>query len=242
MLLDHRMKRLRWLLGLTGLSLLLALGCAEPTTTREPRPEREPARGAGKSGPVGKNVFLEVAGPTRRVVVAAVVVLREGRLEGLLTRTRAKEHEYILAADADGRTIHGTLLTLGGKPGSPVQFEPKFRPAHGSPIKVSLRYKKGGRTVTEPAQHWLREFDTRKHPSSDWVFAGSRLVEDPRNPNAPPMYLANYGDLICVCNMEGAMLDLPLKSPTALETRVYEADTERIPPKGTPVEVLLEPK
>src|SRR5260370_36544956 len=85
----------------------------------------------------GKNVFLETEGQQRRVVVKAYVCLREGQLEGLLCRKFTKEHECILAADADARHIHTALLAARGEPGSPVQFEPKFKPASGSTIKVS---------------------------------------------------------------------------------------------------------
>jgi hypothetical protein len=207
-----------------------------------------PAAGAAPAHPgpavkrvvIGKNVVLEVAGAKKRVVVQSAVVLREGPLEGLLTRTRTKEHEYILASEADARHIHAALLLAGGKPGSPVRFEPVYRPARGSTIKVMLRYRKGDRTVTEPAQRWIRR-KGKKELASDWVFAGSRLVPNPFEKDKPPIYLANHGDLICLCNMDTAMLDLPVKSPKALESRVYEAFTERIPAKGTPVEVILVP-
>ena len=45
----------------------------------------------------------------------------------------------------------------------------------------------------------------------DWVFAGSRLVDDPLE-RTKQYYLANEGDVICVANFEGAMLDLPIRS------------------------------
>jgi hypothetical protein len=41
--------------------------------------------------------------------------------------------------------------------------------------------------------------------------------------------------------MESALMDLPIASPKALADRVYEANTERIPPKETKVTVILEP-
>jgi hypothetical protein len=190
-----------------------------------------------KKAVVGQNVFLETEGKKRRVIVRALVVLREGPLEGLLTRARAKEHEYILAADTDARDIHRALLAAGAEPGSPVQFHPKFRSPSGTTIKVSLRYKRGGQVVTVPAQKWIRHYRTKKDLDRDWVFAGSRFNEQ----GGGPTYLANYGDLICVVNIESAMLDLPIKSPKTLDDRVYEAHTERIPPKETPVDVILEP-
>src|SRR4051812_33003244 len=74
---------------------------------------------------VGKNVYLEVDGEKRRVIVKAEVCLREGALEGLLTRKKMKEHEYILAADVDARHIHAALLAARARAGSPVRFAPR---------------------------------------------------------------------------------------------------------------------
>jgi hypothetical protein len=189
---------------------------------------------------VGPNVVLEIDGMTRRVVVASTVCLRKGPLEGLLTRAKKKEHEYVLAADIDARHLHTALTLAGAKPGSPVQFQPKYQPATGTGIRLTLRYPKGGKTVTVPAGEWIRHSKTRKAMEGDWVFAGSRFVPDPEEATRQ-FYIANHGDVICVCNMESALLDLPIPSPKRFDARLYEADAERIPEIGTKVEVILEP-
>jgi hypothetical protein len=108
-------------------------------------------------------------------------------------------------------------------------------------INVSVRYKdKAGKEVTVPAQQWIRNAINKKVMDHQWVFAGSRLIPDPDG-KAKPFYAANSGDLICVCNMPDAMLDLPVKNPnTEPESRVYEAFTERIPAVGTKVELIFE--
>jgi hypothetical protein len=188
---------------------------------------------------LGKNVFFEKEGEARRVILLAKVVLREGQLEGLLTRKGTKEHEYILAVEADARTIHAALLAAGAKPGKPVQFEPKYVPASGSPIKITLRYKKDKETITVPAQEWIRAVKAKKTLDQNWVFAGSQEVPD-FDDKTKKIYLANQGDLVCVCNMDTAMLDLPIASPKAFDDRVYDANTEKIPPVGTEVEIILE--
>lgn len=198
-----------------------------------------PAPPERKRVELGKNVFFEKEGEARRVILAAKVVLREGQLEGLLTRKGTKEHEYILAVEADARIIHAALLAAGAKPGKPVQFEPKYAPASGSPIKITLRYKKDKETVTVPAQEWVRNAKVKKTLDQHWVFAGSREVPD-FDDKTKTIYLANQGDLVCVCNMDTAMLDLPVASPKALDDRVYDANTEKIPPVGTDVEMILE--
>jgi hypothetical protein len=80
-----------------------------------------------------------------------------------------------------------------------------------------------------------------KDLETDWVFAGSRFIKNEEEPSKPDIYLANDGDLLCLCNMESALMDLPIASPKALAERVYEANTDRVPPKDTKVTVILEP-
>ncbi len=224
---------LRW-----AVPLALAAVVAVP---RDPPRSRADATPEVKRVEVGKNLFVEIQGERRRVVVRAAVCLREGQLEGLLTRKGTKEHEYILAADVDARKLHTALLACGARAGSPVRFAPRYVPASGSVIKVTLQYQKDGQAVTVPAQQWVREVRTKKDLAEDWVFGGSRLVPNPEGEDQPPVYLANHGDLVCVCNMDTAMLDLPVRSPKKFDERAFHAHTERIPATGTAVDVFLEP-
>jgi hypothetical protein len=246
--------RVRHSLGQTLLlsAVLCAIvGCGEETAERPARKVESARKSApasqpvpeGKKTNVGKNVFLEVLPDRRRrVLISSTVCLREGEygLEGLLTRTRTKEHEYILAADVDARHIHLGLTLAGAREGSPVVFVPTYRPPTGTPIKVSLRYQKGGESVTVSAREWIRDAHSKKRLDTDWIFAGSRFVPNPLNEDKPD-YIANAGDLICTCNMESAILDLPGRSPQRPEDRLWQANTDRIPEIGTKVVVVLEP-
>jgi len=223
--------------GLTTLPLAVLAGLF---LTAAPTGRADDTKAEVKRKEIGKNVYLETQGEERRVVVKAYVCLREGQLEGLLCRKFSKEHEYVLAFDGDARHIHAALLAARAKPGSPVQFEPKFKPASGSALKVTLRYKKDNKEITVPAQEWVLDDKAKKALQENWVFGGSVFIPDPDDKTKPDIYLANLGDVICLCNMEGAMLDLPIRSPKRLEERTYQANTDKIPDKDTPVEVILE--
>lgn len=225
------------LLAILGIGSLVYLLLQPPAVQEAPKPQ--PVAEV-KRKEIVKNVFLETQGDVRRVVVLTTVVHREGQLEGLLTKARTKEHEYILAFDGDAIHIHTALLAAGAEAGSPVKFEPKYTPATGSTIKTTVRYEKAGRMLSFPAREWVQNVNTKKHLDQDWVFGGSHLLPDPDNPQRK-IYVANYGDLICVCNMDTAMLDLPVRSPKRFDDRLYQAFTERIPPEGTKVELILEP-
>jgi hypothetical protein len=220
-----------------------ALGCDAPAPEREePRPRPKEERPAeAKRVAVGPNVWLEVQGERRRVLVAAVVCLREGPLEQLLCKRNTKEHEAILSADADARDIHQALLLAKAEPGSPVRFEPRYRPASGTSIRITVQYDEKGKPVTAPARSWVKNIKTGKELDTDWVFAGSRLVANALDKDAPKFYLANEGDVICVSNFESAMLDLPINSPKDDADRAFVAFTDHIPPLGTKVLVFLDP-
>lgn len=74
---------------------------------------------------------------------------------------------------------------------------------------------------------------------ADWVFAGSGFYVD--EDTGTRHYLAEDGDLICVANFSGAMLDLSMASSASDSERNFEAYTERIPAKETEVTVELIP-
>ena len=232
-----------------ALAVLSLIGCTadDPLPKKDP-PPAQPKPASAKKVEVGKNVFLEVQGEQRRVLVESYVCLRQGQLEQFLTRKRTKEHEAVLAADVDARNIHTALTLAKAEPGAPVRFfDPikmvaKYEPARGAVIKVSVEYKDAqGQTHRHPAQQWIRSFKTKKDLEHDFVFGGSHLISDPFDKEKPPFYAANDGDVICVSNFETAMLDLPINSPKDNDDLAFEAHTERIPPLETRVLVILEP-
>jgi hypothetical protein len=200
-----------------------------------------PAQGQAKKVKVGNNVYLEIEGDNRRVLVESTVCLRKGMLEQLLTRKRTKEHEAILAADVDARDIHQALLLAKASAGSPVKFRPKFELPTGDVIKITLQYEEKGKKIRVPAQQWIRNIKTKKDLDTDWVFAGSVLIPDPLDKKRQPYYGANDGDVICISNFDTALLDVPFNSPKDNDDLAFEANTDRIPPMDTPVLVILEP-
>jgi hypothetical protein len=225
-------------------ALLLALltaACAVSTLATAPAPFFRPVKISRVA--VGKNVTLELEGARaqkRRVIVGGTICLREGALEHLLTRKHRKEHEAILTADIDARDLHKALLLAGALPGAPARFAPNYKPASGQVVRITLRWQDRGKQQQADARQWVREIATRKAMTQDWVFAGSLLVPDPHRPGEK-LYLANDGDVICVANFEVALLDLPVRSSNSNPELLFEARTEKVPPVGTPVEVILEP-
>lgn len=248
--------------GMVALSLF-STGCEEGSSAQQDTKEQSSSKSGGgetkapnadssskgdksadtKKVEMGRNVWLEVQGEKRRVTVQAEVCLREGMLEHLMCRNRTKEHEAILTADVDARDIHKALIVAKATPGKTVQYKEDGTvvPPTGTKIKVTLTYKDKDKTKTVSGRDWVRDLKTKKSLTVDWVFAGSQFLENPLEKDKPPLYAANAGDVICVSNFEGAMLDLPINSSKNNAELEFEAFTERIPPVGTSVTVILEP-
>jgi hypothetical protein len=152
--------KLRAVIGLATLSLA---GCSSSEPPEPPpAPPRQPVQTEARKALVGPNVWLEVTGRQRRVVISAEVCLRQGPLEVLLCRKPSKEHESILTAAVDGRTIHQALTLAGAKEGAPVQFTPTYKPAHGTPIQILVRYEHQGQRKSVDARSWIRNAKTGK--------------------------------------------------------------------------------
>jgi hypothetical protein len=131
-------------------------------------------------------------------------------------------------------------LAVGVKPGSPVQFRPKFVPAAGPTIDIDVYWTDAsGAKQKARAQDWIRDNKTKKEMSHTWVFGGSRFWKDEEGREH---YAAEGGDFICVSNFPSAMLDLPIESTDANEDLLFEAFTDHIPPRLTKVTLVLTPQ
>lgn len=98
----------------------------------------------------------------QRLLVTAQVCLREGVLEMLACKKQTKEHESILAIDADAFVIHTGLLVLKAEPGKPVQYEPEYKAPSGTRIDIFLNWKdESGKLRRVAAQKWIRHATRR---------------------------------------------------------------------------------
>jgi len=127
------------------------------------------AAGAAAPGlvPLNKEQTVWIDKANRRLVLKAEVVLRQGLLEMLLCKRHTKEHEAILAIQGDAYVIHAGLLALGAQSGTPVRYQPTFRPPTGQAIKIVLRWTDAeGKPREALAQSWVRHAILRyfSHP------------------------------------------------------------------------------
>ncbi|MBI3865456.1 MAG: hypothetical protein HY290_26570 [Planctomycetia bacterium] len=293
------------LLALLGIQ---ATGRADDKPSPDESAKKRPAAPAIENGavPLNKNGTVLLDKKKNRVLLKTHVVLQRGALEMLICKKQTKEHESILAIDAQAYVIHTGLLALGAKPGKPYHFDKEYFPPTGQKIDIFLNWTDdAGKSHRVPAQSWVRQAINRywsvkmeslpvgltlpknselrydrklkelswygpmteaqrdeflglskdkayrqavesffeqsqsREMKADWVFAGSGFYVDEVSGNK--QYNAEDGDLICVANFEGAMLDVSIASSASNDERNFEAYTDRIPPKETPVTVELIP-
>lgn len=177
----------------------------------------------------------------KRVVIDGAIALTDGPLEMFACPRRTKEHESVVGVECKSSTAHAALLAIGAKEGHPVRYDPKYEPATGTEIDVYVLWKDAdGKRKEIRAQEWVRNAKTGKALEHPWVFGGSMFSRDEETKRS--YYQADAGDFICVSNFPTAMMDLPIESSQDDSSRLFEAFAERIPPRGTPVRVVLIPK
>lgn len=206
----------------------LILGASESEKNAEPRPT-----GVRVISPT-----LRVDFDHSQVILDGEVVLREGALELLVCPKGTKEHETIVAAEVEPKSFHLALLLVGAKPGRPAEFEP-YKPPTGQKIHVEFEFAVNGKQERVDARRWIRDIQTGKEIDADFVFAGSRFLKIPGEERA--VWQGDDGDLVCVTNFVGSIIDVAVQSSTDNANLSFEAWTDRIPPKGTKVRVRFTP-
>ncbi len=221
------------------ISLLLAGAVAvvgdeptEPAATDKPSTERLVKLSKDH------NVWIDMQ--RKLVVVDGRVAMREGALEMFACPKGTKEHEAVVAVDSTAQLVHAGLLAVGAKPGHPVKFNPKYVAAAGTKVDILVLWQDDEGKHKVRAQQWVKNAETGKEMTHDWVFGGSGFWKDERT--GEQYYSADGGDLICVSNFSTATLDLPIESSQANGGLLFSAFSDRIPPRDTKVRLVLIPR
>ena len=173
--------------------------------------------------------------------------LDAGWLEQVACTPGTREHEALVAVQARPRDVHAGLLLLGLEAGQPGSWrvedgELVESPPTGPALRVDVRWMGAdGQQREEPIAAWIREVRTGTSPSIDrWLFAGS-ILHTTRDGTA--RYEADVsGSVIGLVTFGDEVLALPTVKPDAeaVAAPEWEAWTERLPPIGTKVVLLLE--
>lgn len=175
------------------------------------------------------------------VVVDGKICLRRGPLEMFACPKGTKEHESIVAVNSPAQFVHAGLLAVGAKTGHPVRFQPEYQPAEGTIVDIWVLWKdEAGVNRKMRAQEMIKNEETGMAMTHNWVFGGSGFWVDEET--GERHYHGDGGDFICVSNFSTATLDLPVESSQSNDALLFAANTEKIPPKGTDVRLVLVPR
>ena len=189
---------------------------------------------------VGKDYEIWIDKDAKKVIVAGHVVLQAGPLEMFICPRRTKEHESVISVNASSKLVHASLIAIGASPGKPVEWEPRYKPASGPIIDITVSWKEGDKVVSRRGQEMVRNFKTAKALEHDWVFGGSQIYETEETGQV--FYYGDAGALACVSNFSTATMDLNIESSKADGNLLFEAFTENIPEVATKVYVEFKPR
>lgn len=176
----------------------------------------------------------------RRIEIPAKVNMVEGILEYLSCGTNGKLHESVLEQFDHGSHLHLALLLLDQMPSESVQDE-KTGPRvirHGSPLLVSVEYSdpKTGKPVRRSVESFLYS-RRRKGPPKQvaWVFQGSTFWNGDYSADSSKSIIGLVPDPTTVIGAAGNEGN-PYQGMEG-----FEVNTKAIPPKGTPMTIVVEP-
>jgi hypothetical protein len=187
----------------------------------------------------GKLPHVEFDVEKKQVRVECEALNVNAPLEFFCCVTGTNEHESVLRTPAKPSDIQIGLLAVGLKPGEPVTYSEalnKWIAPHGPPLHMSVEFEKDGKTVTYPANRWLRDVKSHKEcPTFTWVFTGSRVMPDGKFAADVTGYVAS------VVNFDLTLIDIPDLASSANESLEWERNPDLMPKTGTRVWMIIEP-
>jgi hypothetical protein len=131
------------------------------------------------------------------------------------------------------------MLMIGLTPGGNVHTDPqtqKWLPPFGPALNISCRFMLKDKEVTVPAWKLMRSVkDKTTMPPMTWVFCGSKVMDNGSYAADETSYA------VSIVNFEYTLIDIPTLASNANETLEWERDPNVMPPKGTPVTMIIEP-
>lgn len=193
------------------------------------------SRAAGPA-PLAPGVSIDWGQPA--VLVDSEVVLRRGPVE-FFACGRGKEHESILRLNASATHIYMALGLIGLNPGHPPVWDDAIgdygRPA-GDLLDITCEWEEDGQSRSADAFEWLREIEFSRRPiSRPWVFAGSLRLAD------GTLAAEQSGAVFAVVDFPDSLVGQTGRHSSSNPELWLEAATDRIPPLGTPVRLVLRP-
>lgn len=184
----------------------------------------------------GMGVVLDPEAKT--VTMEGVVATSVGPLEFAAVAEGGKAHESLFMLRSEPRALNAALLALGLEPGKAGRFEGgKPISPTGPKIYLYASWASEGKSVEHRIEDLIIDLRTQKPMArTAFVFHGSRHQ---RNSVTGKRFFAAdiTRDLVSTWNSQNTIIDNP--RPEGAFDDSYVANNELMPPKGTPVKVVL---
>jgi len=176
----------------------------------------------------------------KTLTMQGLVAIPAGALEFACVAEGGKTHESLFMLTAEPRGLNAGLLALGLKPGTPGRFVPETgKPIGPTGPKVFLHavWTDKGKEVSHRLEDLIIDLRTQKPlVHTGFTYVGSRYQRN--TVTGKQFYAADVTrDLVSVWNSQNTILDLA--TPEAAWDDSYVANSEVMPPKGTPVRVVI---
>lgn len=189
---------------------------------------------------------------SRRIEIRAWTCLEAGYLEQIACSPGTREHESLVVIRAKPSQIHAALLMAGFESGRPGQweFDPETQALtltdpRGSEIDVWFAYEKDGERIVDSARRWIRDHhEKQRFPETPWIFGGSLFRPNPEWMGPGEHYVADItGSIIGLVTFGDEVLGFKqvISDQAAVHEPEWMVHTDRVPPEGTEVTVILLP-
>jgi len=160
----------------------------------------------------------------------------KGAIEYLITMPRGKSYESCFeTGPLDPLKLHEGLQKIGLKPGHSAN---EAKTAEGDKLKISVEWKDGDKTRTEPIESFVVDEETKKPMEKvKWIYSGSKEGYVPEIDAMAPMVVSSKNILGLY---QGDPTPLIANPAAIMVGHRYKANKELLPKEGTPVRIIIE--
>jgi hypothetical protein len=160
----------------------------------------------------------------------------KGAIEYLITMPRGKSYESCFeAGPIDPLKLHEALQKIGLKPGHPAN---EAKTAEGDKLKISIEWKDGDKSRTEPIESFVVDEETKKPMQKvQWLYSGSKQGYVPEK-DAMDLMVVSSRNLLGL--YQGDPTPLIVNPEPLMVGHRYKANRQLLPKEGTPVRIIIE--
>lgn len=219
-----------WLLAACFLALLVPPpASAQADTTKSSDTTASPITRIGEDVYKIGNVILDSR--KREIRIPGRVNMEKGMIELVACGPGGKLHESILVLDVVPYHLQVGLLLLGLRFVGGPEYQGDPRTPLGDSVEIQASWTLAGKTTTVRIEDLVWDIPhKRMMEHTPWVFVGSKLLQGQFMADAEKSLITTYHDPFTI-------LDNPL--PSGSDDELYKVNWNIVPPKGTPVEVVI---